>query len=271
MNALKRISCHNFIEVDGYAYFSNWFYNGLFKVEIKTGKTFFLGSFEGEKFFEPNIHWKIGLKEDRIYFFPRRGFHMHIYHLSDKTMQAIEIRKKTEKFFIIDNIILEGDYIIFLPQEKSDPIRRWDENTYKVTTVNGEFMIQEKLLYELENNSLSAIIEKNRIRFANQISWKKLSDGNWYSFMPLGKELLCYSEEKNNLKIVPLVVNNPKEYQEHLHKVKMDFAKIEIFYEFWDFKVQNLINREVLSVLLKKEDDQENKYGSGKMIWKKLI
>ena len=69
MNMIERISCHRFVEIDGYAYFSNWFYNGLFKVEIKTGKTIFIGCFEKENFFEINIHAEVFRRENKIYFF----------------------------------------------------------------------------------------------------------------------------------------------------------------------------------------------------------
>ena len=49
MRALERIACTNFVETDGYAYFSGRYYNGLYKVELETGKTAFLGYFEDEK------------------------------------------------------------------------------------------------------------------------------------------------------------------------------------------------------------------------------
>ena len=50
MSVAGRISCRNFVDWNGYAYFSNWFYNGMFKVEIGTGNTTFLGHFEGDGF-----------------------------------------------------------------------------------------------------------------------------------------------------------------------------------------------------------------------------
>ena len=105
MKRLERISCHNFVEINGNIYFSNWFYNGLFKVEYETGKTTFLGYFNDEKLTEKNIHLEVFLEEQKIYFLPRRGRHIHIYDLSDAFIQSIEIRKDSDEFDVIIDVM----------------------------------------------------------------------------------------------------------------------------------------------------------------------
>ena len=92
MRALERIACTNFVETDGYAYFSGRYYNGLYKVELETGKTAFLGYFEDEKLAQRNIHKEVFLRKNKIYMCPWKGRHVHIWNLSDQTLTSIEIR-----------------------------------------------------------------------------------------------------------------------------------------------------------------------------------
>lgn len=182
MDALERIACHNFVVADGYAYFSSWFYNGLFKVEILTGRTTFLGYFEGEKLSQRNIHWELLLKNGRIYFLPKMGRHMHIYKLSDQSMERVEIRSDSEKAFVA-----------------------------------GEHRLQ----YKTEDSyPASMLMEEYHIERADRASWKRLSDGSWYGFLPMGRQLLRYSEETQELYSMPLAVVNGEELEKHLHKVR---------------------------------------------------
>lgn len=268
MNICERISCHDFIEIGEYVYFSNWFYNGLFKVEIKTGKTFFLGSFEGEKLFEKNIHWKMMLKNDKIYFFPRRGYHMHIYHVFDKKMQAVEIRKKDEKFFVIGEVMLEDDCIIFFSEQENYPIKKLKLNTLEVSQVKDMLPISEKCLPGYKNSSLASTIEKYHfIKYINYISWSRISNEKWYSFMPLGCHLLYYTERSNDLEVFPLTVINEEELREYLYKVKFEILKTSVLVELEDFKISSFIDA-MNALNIFKLEQCKNKYIVGEKIWK---
>ena len=126
MNVLERISCHNYIIANGYAYFSNWFYNAMFKVEIATGKTTFLGIFEDEAISERNIHCELFLRDEKIYFCPgRRGRHVHIYNLVNHLMQRVEIRKNSE-LLTISEVVLGDRSAFFVPQHKRFSVKKLD-------------------------------------------------------------------------------------------------------------------------------------------------
>lgn len=223
MDALERIACHNFVVVDGYAYFSSWFYNGLFKVEILTGRTTFLGYFEGEKLSQGNIHWELLLKNGRIYFLPKMGRHMHIYKLSDRSMERVEIRSDSEKAFVAGEVILGEDFFAFIPIEKNYPVRKVDLETFAVTNISEQIIIQgeRRFQYKTEDSyPASMLMEDYHIERADRASWKRLSDGSWYGFLPMGRRLLRYSEETRELYSMPLTVVNDEELEKHLHKVR---------------------------------------------------
>lgn len=270
MNMLESISSYNFVEVDGYAYFSNLFYNALFKVEIETGRATFLGNFENEKISENNIHLEAVLEKDKIYFFPRRGNSMYIYHLTDRTLQAVEIRKKSEGFFVIEEVILEEDYIFFLPQKENNPIIKLDRNTCKVTKVSDKLRVQGKCLSEYRNRIPVTIVEKYNIKHGLPISCRQMSNGKWYCFMPIGRQILCFRDGDYNLETIPLTVVNEPELQRYLYKVKQELFKARIFFpEFTDFKIQEFLEAVILfdksiGTCCKGEDG----YSIGEIVWK---
>ena len=115
----------------------------MFKVEIRTGNTTFLGSFEGEKLFEINIHKEIFRLDNKIFFCPRRGGNVHIYDLSEETMSSISVRKKEEEFFVIDKAILEDGAIYLMPKQSEFPVRKLDLKSLRLTEQNKTFDIPD--------------------------------------------------------------------------------------------------------------------------------
>lgn len=229
---LERISCHNFIEVDGYAYFSNWFCNGLFKVKIGTGETNFLGCFEDESYFERNLHWEVFLKGKNIYFCPRRGRHVHIYNLFDKTICSIEIRKESEDFFLIDRVVLEENYVCFIPKEKNISIKKLDFKSLKVTEISREFEFSRDLLPECKDVfPVPELIDEYHIEYAKYFFWRQISNRTWYSFLPVGRHLLRYKEGSNKIEIIPLTVVNEEKLEGHLYKAREQLLKGQLILE----------------------------------------
>lgn len=228
MDVLERISCHNFVVLDGYAYFSNWSYNGFFKVEILTGKTFFLGHFEGEKLFQGNIHWDLLLKDGKIYFMPYTGRHVHIYKLFDQSMECIEVISDSEEAFTVREVVLGENFFVFKPMEENCLARKVDLETLVVTNMNGRMNIRgERRIQHKKEDSFPAsmFMEDYHIERADRASWKKISDGNWYGFLPMGRHMLRYSEEMRKLYLMPLTVVNNDELEKYLHKVKQSLLQ----------------------------------------------
>ena len=231
MDMFKRISCHHFVEIDGYAYFSNWFYNGLFQVELKTGRTMFLGSFGNEARSIFNMHWELLYMKDMIYFFPRRGRHIHIYSLIDRTISAIEFRRDYERFYRIGEVIVDGLNAVFLPMEKDAPIKQLDLSSKTVTEVaNAQGVFNGIRLSESwpafpEPQLLAAY----QIERADRFSWLRTLDGKWCAFLPMRRHLLWYTPEMQKIEAVPLDVINEESltlYQQLIQQEYLDQGKL---------------------------------------------
>ncbi len=272
MNMLDSISSYNFVEINGYAYFSNLFYNAIFKVEIKTGKTTFLGSFDGEKFSDTNIHFEVMHREDKIYFFPRRGNHVHVYYLSEETMRVIEVQKKNKSFLGIEKVILNDDFIYFFPKQKNSPIKKMKWDTCKITNANNKFKIQGKKSFKYKKGIPSGIIEKYQIKYGEMVSCKSTTDGRWYCFKPIGRQILFFTEETNELKSIVLTVVNELELEKYLYKVKQNlFQSSTFFNEFKNFRFKEFIEAVTLSSELKENSCKgKNDCNINNGVWKML-
>ena len=268
MRVLERISCINFVEKDGYAFFSNQFYNGLFRVEIKTGRTDFLGSFENERISRRNIHKEIFLENRKIYFCPRRGRHIHIYDLIDTTIQAVELRSKSEKPFLIEEVVVEGDNIYFVPDQKDCAIRKFNRKTFLLTQTNekngfyGQYLSQNKEIFPA-----SGLMKEYPIEYdLRDDFWGKWeTDEVWYGFLPMGRQIIKYIKNRNRLEIMPLALTDRKNFKRYLWKVKMELMKDGIVSE------EEISFRDWLSITVQGEIHKQKGFRSnciGNNMWK---
>ncbi len=272
MNMLESISSYNFVEIDGYAYFSNLFYNALFKVDIKNGKTTFLGYFKDEKIAETNIHFGVMIKEGKICFFPRLGRHMHVYDLSDGKIQSIEIRKESEPLFWIEDVVFKDDFVLFLPRQNNVPIKKVKWDTYKVSNINNRQNVNGEYLFKYRNFVPETIIEKYKIKYGEVASCKQIFDGKWYFFKPIGRQISYFTRASNELENIILTVINEDELKKHIGEVKKNLFKTRTFYvEYEGFRLQGFLEVLRLSDGTERECyEGGNKYSSSKMVWKSM-
>lgn len=270
MNKCERFGCCHFIEKNGYAYFSNVFYNGLFRVELKTGKTFFLGSFVNEKRDERNIH-KESLKQGNLlYFFPRRGRHVHVFSLIDHSITAIEIRKVYEQFFRIDEVILKDANVIFLPLEKGAPIKKLDLITQDVTEIKEAVEISTGIYMSQNRAEIpTTVLYKHHIKQVPGFFWQQVSDGKWCTFWPSGKYLLCYTPETEAFESIPLNIVNRKELYTYAKSIQQPNLKTSWFVENKPLSLQAYSY-----MVMRQLNDEFNEYKNnqfffaGDSIWK---
>lgn len=270
MKRLERISCHNFVEINGNIYFSNWFYNGLFKVEYETGKTTFLGYFNDEKLTEKNIHLEVFLEEQKIYFLPRRGRHIHIYDLSDAFIQSIEIRKDSDEFDVIIDVMKQDNCLIFFPFKNKFPIKKLDMTTLKVTDIDSKQKLRGKYLSK-EKDCFPAVelLEKYDISGRKYFSWKKMPNGKWCGFMPMEAQILYYIEGIPKLEIIPLTVVNGQELEEYLCRLKPILIKEGSVQESQKMHIRQF-EEEFIDVSISNENNFKYNNIIGKEIWEKL-
>lgn len=269
MNRLERIGACNFIEINEEIFFSNCFYNGLFKVESKTGKTTFLGHFENEKLTERNIHLELFLKGRKIYFLPRRGHHIHIYDLDYYFIESIEIKKKSERFYIIENIMLENNNLIFFPFKENFPIKKFDLNTLKIKDVDYGLEFKKEFILEKKNDfPAPELIEKYNIKLPDFFLCKKMSNGKWCGFLPTGRQMLWYREGEDEFEVIPLAVTNQIKLNKYLDKVKQEIMK-EPFHESEQINIMWMMNEQ--KIIGKTIGKNFSAVCLGKKIWKSVV
>lgn len=232
MDFLKRIACINFVEADGYAYFSDKFYNGWYKVELKTGATTFLGHFENEKLSQRNIHREIFLRDHKIYVCPWKGRHVHIWNLADQTFRSIEIRRKDEEAYFIEEVFLGEKSVFFVPDSPGFPIKKMDLESLSVTGLSAKYEIQGEALSKSKDIFPNPeLIEEYHIEYPEEFFWRKISDREWYAFRIMGCHSLHYVTGWNKLEITPLIVVNRNELEEHLYRVKNELLRENLVLE----------------------------------------
>lgn len=268
MLVLERISCINFVEKDGHAFFSNRFYNGLFKVEIRTGKTVFLGCFEHERISKRNIHKEIFLKDEKIYFCPRRGRFLHIFDLKNHSIQAVELRSEQEKPFLIEEVVIGENDIFFVPDQNNGSVRKWNMETRLLVKIDEKKKLPGQYLSEhKERFPVPEFIGEYQIAYAciNNFFGKWISDEVWYGFLPMGSQMLKYVKESNRLEVIPLVLMNEEELKDYLWKVKTELVKDKIVSE------EEMSVQDWLSITFEKEVQNQNSFGkrcAGKNVWR---
>ncbi|GFI50436.1 hypothetical protein IMSAGC020_01642 [Lachnospiraceae bacterium] len=232
MNLLEMISCHNFVVIGGYAYFSNCFFNGFFKVKIQTGKTYFLGYFKNEKISEKNIHKEIFEKDSKIYFCPRKGRHVHIYNLVDESLLSIEIRKNLEQKYLIREVVCGDKFLYFLPDQKGYSIKMLELKTAKVFERDENFEPQGEYLSECKDIFPDCnLIEKYYKKFPSNFFGRRILSENWYVFSPIGGKLLKYKMGGDHFEEIKLEVINNIELEEYIHNVQTELLKEKIVSE----------------------------------------
>lgn len=271
MRVTEKISCHNYVEADGFAYFSNWFYNGLFKVEILTGKTYFLGCFNGEKYSAKNLHWEIFLKNKRIYFCPWRSKHVHIYNLEEKSLVSVKFKNESEEFYKIEKVILDNNKLFLIPEEKENCMFELDINSLCVTRISGRQEIHGSLLSKCKDFfPAGELIKKYGIERADKFWWRQVYQGVWYGFLPLGRHLLKYTEGRNDVEYIPLNVVNETRLKEYLvHVERQILIERLTLGENIDTRISDFLN---MFANIKTDDYQTLRLGksNGEKIWKVL-
>lgn len=232
MGVISRISCHNFIKINNIAFFSNWFYNGLFEVSLETGKTIFRGSFEGEKLSQDNIHSEIFIKNGMIYFCPGKGQYVHIYDTQNCTMDSVKIKKNSEKNLTIKKVILNENILTLIPEQKEFTFREIDLHALAVREINtreelkGEYLINRKYKFPSPD-----VLDKEDIERKSGFCWKPANNKVWYGFLPMGMQLLRYTEGMTSIEKLPLVVLNELMLEEHLSKVRKELLETNVVSE----------------------------------------
>ena len=92
--SIKNINLSCGVKLGDYIYASALHFNGLFKVNVKSGEMEYLGSFLDEKFHIESAHSKAFLIDDDIYYIPSNANNIGVYRLNSNSFDVIHFDKK---------------------------------------------------------------------------------------------------------------------------------------------------------------------------------
>lgn len=141
---------HDLIEVDGYIYYSESTFNGLFRYKTDDTHAEYLGVFHNEDIWQWDLHRRIVKYGDGLFFIPLNGRGISIYQPSKSQFDYIEICKENEKnVHFSDTIMIDDDNVLLVPQWDSDLFMILDLGNKSVERVGW---LSNKLKTRIKNN-----------------------------------------------------------------------------------------------------------------------
>lgn len=104
---------------NGYLWFSNNTFNGLFRMKMNGGEIEFVGHFPEETIDRTSMHKKCLAVQDYLYFFPALGNHIHIYNVQSGKFSSIEF-PRGEMDSCSDAVLVKDKIYIFPADKQTD-------------------------------------------------------------------------------------------------------------------------------------------------------
>lgn len=132
-----KLRTHDAVIHDGYMWFSNDTFNGLFRMDINSGGIEFLAVFPGEKMMVYGLHKRCFRYSHFLIFLPAASKFIHIYDLEDGSFRTVLFygeEKNREK--IADAVLVNGKIYMFswLPE---DSLFSLDLEDFSLTRIDG--------------------------------------------------------------------------------------------------------------------------------------
>lgn len=108
-------------------------FNGLVKVDIKSGETKYIMSFPGENEIIKNQHSKAIVFNDEIYFFPDTGNYIHIFNVNENNITKIYVNRNNYSGEYYTTIY--EDSVIIIPKKGGEDILRYSFGNTEVSVL----------------------------------------------------------------------------------------------------------------------------------------
>lgn len=131
--------------VDGYAYCSCEKYNGLYKLDVRTGKTEFIGFFPGESINKESLYRDSFIWGEKIFFVPENAKQIAYYDMQKKDIEQYRIKATINA----SNAFLVSDTVWLIPMNSKDDIVLIDlkkNECIKIPSINKHINSTEEYL-----------------------------------------------------------------------------------------------------------------------------
>ena len=116
---------------DGYMYFSENRFNGLFRVKDGGHEAEFLQRFPNEDIWQTDLHRNVFLKGDKLFFIPHNGHGISVYDIAQGDFSFINITKESKMLHYAQCILNDND-ILLIPAHRNTPFARLHLDTESV-------------------------------------------------------------------------------------------------------------------------------------------
>lgn len=113
---MKRISMHDYVQIENNVYFFSLNFNGLYKMTLPERKLEFLGSAPNEGNYQKHLYGAIAEANGELYMPPMHGEEIAVYNLKDKSFEKIPLKYNMEGMpYKFCGALSVGGKIFFIP------------------------------------------------------------------------------------------------------------------------------------------------------------
>lgn len=145
-------------QYDNFIFASACKFNGLVKVDIKSGDTKYIMPFPGENEVIKNQHSKAVVFNGEIYFFPATGKFIHVFNVKENNIRNIDLDKNEHRGEYYTTIYEDG--VIIIPKKAGEDILKYSFGNTEVSVliswtdlskyipVNSSYLFLRTVAYE---------------------------------------------------------------------------------------------------------------------------
>ncbi|SDP35193.1 hypothetical protein [Selenomonas ruminantium] len=120
------------VEKDGYMYFSENSFNGLFRYRVGETKAEFLGSFPGEEPWQGDLHRNVFVKGDKLFFIPINGHGISVYDCRNSKFNLLKIPGGDDEYVHYMQCIEVDEKLMLIPVNLNTPFAFFDLKNEKI-------------------------------------------------------------------------------------------------------------------------------------------
>lgn len=167
---------------DNNVYVSNSRIPELYRINLLTGKTEYLGDFTGVYPDYENVHFMASKIMNKLYFWPNNNKYIDVYDMESSLFEKIEIPIEGEKYTVIGSVVLNDNIFIF-PRYYNQPAWRMsikDKGNIKKIDLkfshNSEHSTNDTMalrICNIENKVYCPICDTNRLVYIDLLNEKE--------------------------------------------------------------------------------------------------
>lgn len=158
------------VEYDGYMYFSETFFNGLFRIANNAEEAELIGRFPNEEPWQIDLHRSVFLHNHKLYFIPMNGKVISVYDLEKSIFSSLQISANNNKNSNFNQCLRVGDDILMIPANLATQFSYLHLESEKIEPIEG---LSEKIASLIEQptrcdvfNSHGAVLERDILYLA---------------------------------------------------------------------------------------------------------